>query len=273
VPSIQLPDGKWQHTFSASWLSDFATCPEQARQRYYKISPFDPSDYNALGSALHKAIEVSLQAKIDGQVATIEAARAAALETLERIEAEPNYLPKNEKWPTPEALRTQLDKHIVTFFEEVLPITQPIAVEQEFDLPLYEDTYRSIRLRGFIDYIDAELGVTDWKTSGSPYKTWEKERYEKQPTVYAWAWSELTGQPVDEMRYVVFVHGKAPQTFTVKRNDGHADWLRRQALAAARLVEANLSVWPMVDSGWHCAPKWCAAWATCRGQFLGEKPW
>lgn len=264
MPSIQLPDGKWTHTFSASWLADFAKCPEQARQRYLNLTPWTASDYNALGSSLHRAIEVTLQTKIDGGEPTIEAARTAAMETLERIEAESGYEAK--KW-SPESLRVQLDKHIVTFWDEVLPICKPVAVEKSFDLPLFEDTFREVRLRGFIDYIDAELGVIDWKTTGQAHKVWEKERYEKQPTIYAWA------ENTDAMRYVVFVHGKAPQTYEVKRNPGHIEWLRRQALAAARLIEANLSVWPMVDSGWHCSPKWCAAWATCRGQFLGEQPW
>jgi hypothetical protein len=75
------------------------------------------------------------------------------------------------------------------------------------------------------------------------------------------------------MRYVVFVHGKSPQTYVVKRNDGHIEWLKRQALAAARLIEANLSIWPMVDTAGTARPKWCSAWDTCRGQFLGDNPW
>lgn len=264
MPSTQQPDGRWQHTFSASWLSSFATCPEQARQRYFNLTPYSVNDYTALGSSLHRAIEVSLQAKIDGQTPTIEIARHVAAVKFAEIEAEPSF--EYVKW-TAESAAVQLDKHIVTFFDEVLPITKPVAVEKEFNLSLFEDTFREVRLRGFIDYIDAELGVIDWKTSGAPYKPWEKERYEKQPTVYAWA------ENTDAMRYVVFVHGKSPQTFEVKRNDGHIEWLRRQALAAARLIEANLSIWPMVDSGWHCSPRWCSAWATCRGQFLGDNPW
>jgi hypothetical protein len=264
MPSIQQPDGTWAHTFSASWLSGFATCPEQARQRYFKLTPYTASDYTALGNSMHRAFEATLQAKIDGLEPTLDGARKAALEKFDSIEAEPGF--EYKKWNRESAL-VQLDKHIVTFWDEVLPITKPVAVEKAFDLPLYDDPMRSIRLRGFIDYIDAELGVIDWKSAGSPYKPWEKERYEKQPTVYAWA------ENTDAMRYVVFVHGKSPQTFVVQRNDGHIEWLKRQALAAARLIESNLSVWPMVDTSWVCSPKWCDAWATCRGLFLGDQPW
>lgn len=264
MPSIQLPDGRYQHTFSASWISNFAQCPEQARQRYYKLTPYKASDYTALGSALHKAFEVTLQAKIDGDSLSHADAFDVALKTAEQIIAEPGF--EFKKW-TPESLETQILQHLQTFFNEIVPIAQPLAVEKPFDLPLYEDSMRMIHIRGFIDYIDAELGVVDWKTSGQHYKQWEKERYEKQPTVYAWA------ENTDAMRYVVFVHGKSPQTFEVKRNDGHIEWFKRQSLAAARLIEANLSIWPMVDSGWHCSPKWCDAWATCRGQFLGDQPW
>ena len=264
MPSIQLPDGRYQHTFSASWISNFAQCPEQARQRYYKISPYSASDYTALGSALHKAFEVSLQERIDGREPLIEDSLSAALEVVGLIEDEAGF--EYKKW-TPESLRTQVSQHLTTFWDEILPIAQPVAVEKPFDLPLYEDPQRTIRIRGFIDYVDAELGVVDWKTSGQHYKVWEKERFEKQPTVYAWA------ENVDAMRYVVFVHGKSPQTFEVKRNPGHIEWFKRQSLAAARLIEANLSIWPMIDTSWACSPRWCNAWATCRGQFLGDQPW
>jgi PD-(D/E)XK nuclease superfamily protein len=264
MPSTQLPDGRWEHTFSASWLTNFATCPEQARQRYLKLTPFTANDYTALGNGMHRAFEVSLQARIDGREITQEEACAAALAKFEEIAAEPGF--EYKKWTHDSAI-TQMYQHIETFWAEIMPIAQPLAVEKEFNLPLLNDTFRSINLRGFIDCVDAELGVIDWKSAGSPYKQWEKERYEKQPTVYAWA------ENTDAMRYVVFVHGKAPQTFVVPRNDGHIEWLKRQALAAARLIEANISVWPMVDSGWHCSPKWCNAWATCRGQFLGDQPW
>lgn len=271
MPSIQQPDGRWTHTFSASWLSSFATCPEQARQRYFNLTPYTSNDYTALGNGLHAAIERSLRVKM-GEVDGVGFDDGAlyGLDKLMEIEAEPGFTYK--KWDK-DSIRAQFLQHLKTFHDEIYPITKPIAVEQEFDLQLFEDTFREVRLRGFIDYIDAELGVIDWKTSGAPYKPWEKERYEKQPTAYAWAWEQLSGQPVDAMRYVVFVHGKSPQTFEVKRNDGHIEWLRRQALAAARLIEANLSVWPMVDTGWHCSPKWCSAWDTCRGQFLGREPW
>jgi len=270
MPSIQLPDGKWQHTFSASWLSAFADCPEQARQRYYNLTKYSVNDYTALGSALHKAIEVSLQAKIDGSAPTLEAARKAALEQFAVTASEAGF--EYKKW-TPESALVQLDQHLVTFWDEIMPISKPVAVEAEFNLQLFEDIYREVRIRGFIDYVDAELGITDWKSSGSPYKPWEKERYEKQPTVYPWAWSQLTGEDHHDMRYVVFVHGKAPQTFVVPRNEGHILWLKRQALAAARLIETNLSIWPMNDTSWKCSPKWCSAWSGCRGLFLGDNPW
>lgn len=272
MPSIQLPDGRWEHTFSASWLSNFAVCPEQARQRYFKISEYSVNDYTALGSALHAGIEAALIAKKDGDGPTPGNAAEVSYATIERIEAEPGF--EYKKWDH-DSVRVQLSDHLATFWNEIYPILEPKAIEQEFNLALHTDGFRSINLRGFIDYVDTDpnMGVIDWKTSGSPYKSWEKERYEKQPTVYPWAWEQLTGVPCDEMRYVVFVHGKSPQTFTVPRNPGHIEWLKRQALAAARLIEANLSIWPMVDSGWHCSPKWCAAWDTCRGQFLGSNPW
>ena len=45
------------------------------------------------------------------------------------------------------------------------------------------------------------------------------------------------------------------------------------ARSAGTLISADLPVWPLNMTGWHCAPKWCGAWATCRGRFAGPDPW
>ena len=78
-------------------------------------------------------------------------------------------------------------------------------------------------------------------------------------------------EPLD-FEFVYLVKGKVYRT-TV--NAGPAEWASLVALArsAGTLISADLPVWPLNMAGWHCAPKWCGAWSTCRGRFAGPDPW
>lgn len=268
MPSHQHPDGRWVHTFSASWLREYATCPERARRRYFGITKRSASEYTALGSAFHAGVEFAIRSKMGEEQAEVNATDAALL-TLEGIEAQADFLEGGKIGP--EDRRRLLAQHLNTFTEKVLPELQPVAVEHEFDVPVHVDPFREVRLRGRIDYIDAQLGVIDWKTAGSPHKTWEAERWDVQSTVYTLAEKARTGTAPDGLRYVVFVHDKALQTYTIERNEQHMEWVRLQAVQAARMVESGLPHWVMNDAGWWCAEKWCPAWQDCKGAVLGSE--
>jgi RecB family exonuclease len=267
MPSHQAPDGRWHHTFSASWLKDYATCPEKARRRYYNITPRFSTAYTALGSAVHAGFEAALKPLLDPTAdGGHESPLTVALEKLAQVQSEDGHV-SDDKLDT----ETLVRQHMGTFTAQTLPHMKPLVVEEKFDLPIYEDGFRTIRLRGAIDCVDANLGVIDWKTAGSPHKVWEKERYEVQPTVYVWAWNLLTGQQVDHMRFVVFVHNKGVQEYTVSRDSDDVEWLKFKALGAARHVESGLPIWAMNDSGWWCSQKWCPAWDDCKGRFINGK--
>lgn len=262
MPSHQTPDGRWHHVFSASWLKDYATCPERARRRYFDPVRKGPTDFVALGSAVHAGIEAALRARLGEETPGVH---AAAHSTLGAIEAEDGFAEVKFDAAT---RRRLIDQHLATFMGRVLPQLQPLLVEHDFQVGLYEDAFRTIEMRGRIDYVDAALGGIDWKTAGSPHKVWEQERWDVQSTVYALAEEARTGSPVDSWRYVVFVHDKDMQTYAVERNDGHKSWLRLQALAAARHIEAGLPLWTLNDAGWWCAAKWCPVWDACKGAHV-----
>lgn len=268
MPSHQAPDGRWHHTFSASWLKDFATCPEKARRRYFGITPNKVTEYTALGSAVHAGIEYRLEGMIQGIQRNLAGMQAAARSTLERLWDDPFYEAKTMNEQEQARLVFQ---HLNTFVEQTMPHLHPLVAEEQFELELYHDAFRVINIRGAIDCVDRNLGVIDWKTAKSPHKQWEKQRYEVQPTVYTWAWNKLQGTHVDHMRYVVFLHDRGVQEYTVSRTAEHVDWMAFQALAAARQVESGLPVWTMNDSGWWCAAKWCPAYDACKGAFVKEE--
>lgn len=267
MPSHQSPDGSWHHTFSASWLKEFATCPEKARRRYFGVTPNKVTEYTSVGSAVHAGIEYRLDALINDSSADRNGMHDIAQAKLKDLWSDPTYAPakmdEQEQWRL-------VSQHLDTFAEQTLPHMRPLVVEEKFDLKLYADAFRTINIRGAIDCVDRNLGVIDWKTAGSAHRAWEKQRYEIQPTVYTWAWNKLQGTHVNQMRYVVFIHDKGIQEYTVTRDPQHVDWMSFQALAAARQIESGLPVWTMNDSGWWCAEKWCAAWDQCKGNFIKE---
>lgn len=272
MPSHQNPDGTWHHLFSATWLETYARCPEQGRQRYYKLNQEGPSDYIALGGAVHAGIEEGIRTILDADPCegtnsdTVHHLYArswdAALGKLFQVEGELGY--HGDKWDHGQ-LVDLIRQHLTTFYDEVYPTLKPVAAEQTFERELHSDPFRTISIRGSIDYIDEDLGVIDWKTAGNPHKPWEKQRFAMQPTVYSW----IAG--ADGMRYVVFVHNKKPQTYEVSRTEQHTEWMRFQALQAARLIESGLPVWTPNDQGWWCSAKWCPAWDNCKGMFIKEE--
>lgn len=260
MPSVQHGDGRWSHTFSASGLKSYLVCPEQGRRQYHKLMPWKSNEITTLGRAVHSGFEASLKEDLGPTPALRVAQHAFADGTLE-----PGF-----EWVkySPEQVALYIECHMASFYKEVRPKLGAVqAVEEPFDLPLHEDPFRTIRLRGIIDCVTAD-DVIDWKTAGSPHKVWEVERYAIQPTVYTWAWSQISGENRDALRYVVFVHGKGIQDYKVVRVPTAIEWLKFQAIQFARLIESDLPFWTMNDQGWHCAEKWCGAWSDCKGKYL-----
>ena len=72
--------------------------------------------------------------------------------------------------------------------------------------------------------------------------------------------------------FVHLVKGEVHRTVT---DYGPVEWASLVALArsAGTLIAADLPVWPLRMEGWHCSPKWCGAWSSCRGRFAGPDPW
>ena len=161
-------------------------------------------------------------------------------------------------------------------------------VEMEFDVPFTQaDDGTPIFLTGTSDIIIPDLNmVWDWKTAGRGYELWEKQRWAIQPTVYLYAAKHLglvlpnrMGEYVFE--YKVFLRSTkdrvAPaETYRVFRTEGSFDWLENmvQRLMRMQIVMGPDVGWPVNDHGWHCSPKWCSAFATCKGEHVNtESNW
>jgi len=256
-----------------SWLGQLAMCPERARQDMLGISESTESSNTAIGTAVHYGIEQCLlEVMTTGDPMTMEETQELAMG--EWLRKQPEIVRWNHSGD--EATKIIL-ANAEAWWNEVRPTVRPTAVEHSFELPLVVDHNPQIWLKGTIDCVqEFPAPIIDWKNPGrKPSDDWEKKRWSVQAAAYTWAVATETEmgltQPID-FEFVYLVKGKVYRTLV---EAGPAEWASLVALArsAGTLIAADLPVWPLTMTGWHCAPKWCGAWATCRGRFAGPDPW
>jgi hypothetical protein len=262
-------DGKTV-VFRQSWLNRFLLCPEQARLDVAGELEDVNTDAAAIGTATHAGIEWVLK-EGGGQGGGIAAVEAE----LQAIHERGIKYVQVAKLET--AMRTAV-RCFKSWYEDVQPgLPQMSHIEHPFEVPLDQlDDGTEIRLRGIIDAVDEHGELWDWKTANQPYEPWEAKRFKIQPTCYTYAWAhenELLGQSLTFNYSVISKSNRKPQLIAVERHLDHWSWLAQQCRILVEMHRAELAQWPLVDDGWHCSPKWCSAWAGCKGAHLGEAPW
>jgi len=248
-------------------------CPERARQDLLGISESTESTNTAIGTAVHYGIEQCLIDKMEtGTPLSKSDTISASLEEWVRKESE--IVRWNHKTEECEKI---IELNTAAWWDEVMPDIDPIAVEQKFELPLVVDHEPEIWLQGTIDCVQSfPRPIVDWKNPGrKPSDDWEKKRWSVQAAAYTWAVSAMSDNNVTaplDFEFVHLVKGKVHRTLVNVTPAEHAS-LVALARSAGTLIAANLPVWPLNMVGWHCAPKWCGAWKTCRGKIAGTDPW
>lgn len=265
-------DGRWRHEFHQSWLNTFDLCPERARWEHLDVRR--ETDAASVGTAVHSSIEYCLRELYEtGEPFDVETQVEVFHRELDVIEYE------HVKWKGDEAPHKFGEICVRNWHRDILP-TLPVTgveLERRFRLPLIDDETRVVELAGTIDYYADPL--RDWKTSGrGEYDEWEYRRWAIQPTFYTWARYKLEvlegREPNLPMEFEYVVLGRhGAQRFTVYRTPEHWAWMESKVLAACELIEADLSEWPKHDNHALCSPKWCDAWAQCKGKFFEGEPW
>tara|TARA_R110002020_G_scaffold113010_3_gene259917 strand:- start:578 stop:1423 length:846 start_codon:yes stop_codon:yes gene_type:complete len=264
-------------TLRQSWLGQLAMCPERARQDLLGISESTESSNTAIGTAVHYGIEQCLLDQMQtGEPMTMRETQEIAVGEWNR------KVPEIVRWnhKSTEAIEI-IAANTEVWWNEVRPGLRPTAVEHEFNLPLVLDHEPEIWLKGTIDCVqEPGMPIIDWKNPGrKPHDAWEKKRWSVQAAAYTWAIVAEDGADLDsgsrvrkEFEFVHLVKGTVHRTLV---DVGPAEWASLVMLArsAGTLITANLPIWPLTMSGWHCSPKWCGAWATCRGALAGPDPW
>jgi len=260
-------------TLRQSWLGDLAMCPERARQTMLGLVKSTESSNTMIGSAVHYGIEQCLTEVME---------TGDPLSVKDTVDQSMGYWKKNKKdivrWNHKADAATEIiQANTNVWWAEVRPDVRPIAVEWEFELPLVVDHKPEIWLKGTIDCIqEFPKPIIDWKNPGrKPSNEWERKRWSVQAAAYTWAVASLAENGLTAPLQFKFVYLVKGEVYDTTVDFGPAEWASLVALArsAGTLIAADLPVWPLHMTGWHCSPKWCPAWATCRGRFAGPDPW
>ncbi len=246
-----------------SSISEADICLERLRRGLLPDAVRSESDATAMGTALHRGIEATLDSLIhDGDPLLPNDAHGVAQDAFGSLMQDPTFVWKQTDEPT---ARKFIGDALALFYTEVLHTLDPIQTEVAFGPHLlHEDDCRDIYLEGTMDLNDVS-GIKDWKTAGRAYRPWERQRWSIQPTVYCWAAYRMTGVLLP-FEYVVFLKGSTVklQRFTVTRGPADFVWLQRKCLHLATLIEAELERWPVNDGHALCSLKWCDFYSTCK---------
>jgi hypothetical protein len=274
-------DGVWTHTFRQSSFNTLGLCLERGRRENLPGAVQVDTDAACVGTSVHAAIEAALLRRRAGGDDLGLAALVAIFEFNFFVWSEvPTF-----RWVkyTDSSARKFGELCLTHWYRDAYPLLDPLEIEWTFNKTIDETPTRIIKYSGTVDLIDRNAGLVDWKTSGrGPYVTWEKERWAEQPTVYTQAFAMEVAEhgfgqfwePEDSVDFTYGVmHANGLQVFTVQRDRQSWDWQLAKAHSYCDLIEAGLEHWPLTDSSALCAPKWCTHWDTCRGMYVGDKPW
>lgn len=267
----EAPEG-FQVELHQSFLQQYLTCPERARQDYLGLSQRSETDSTAVGTAVHAAIEAYLGG--DG----VPMAEALGCEMFNFLASDATF--KWVKCKTRETAHRDIKVCFQNWLRDVYPqLGSPLSVEEHFRLPFITLDHPlgnvSVSLEGTIDYLD-ETTVWDWKTSANEQsyaidynrggKGREKQRWAIQPTVYSWAAHQLgyLPEPVD-FTWAAMLRGPNGGVQVLRCQRGGADWRRLEALVrnVVKLHFLDLDEWPMNNTSYLCDHKYCDAWASC----------
>jgi hypothetical protein len=146
------------------------------------------------------------------------------------------------------------------FTEKVAPPIQPTMVEAQGTVVVKEDVLEFV---GFLDVIEGKK-IHDLKTAtkkDSPATI----HTDFQVTSYATIFKAVTGEWPDVFQKEILVDTKTPnvQILQTQRDEADAQAWLNMVVAVHNQIEAG--IFPPATLGfWKCAPKWCAAWPTCR---------
>lgn len=244
---------------SPSQVRTFCDC--QARWKYEKVDglPRVGNGNLALGSAVHAALAYNFTQKIDTEkdlpvedvLQAFDVALAGELVGVELSEDE-----------TPEELQRLGRGLLQQFMAEVAPTIMPVAVEKEV-----VGEISGVRVKGFIDVLDIDGRIHDFKTCSKSPNGIEPEQMFQVAT-----YVELEPSASGEARIHSLVKNKSPKLVQMTRTVGPEDLeaIYTQYPLAQEAMQAGLYM-PNRTS-MLCSRKNCSYWRECEQEFGGKVP-
>jgi len=189
APPFNLPIEHW----SASSLDMLNRCPYQWQQRYLRGRKERPGEAQTTGSTVHAGVEHNFKQKVESHedLPTAELLDwfddegfKAVVEREQEAKGEVVWDPDGG----PEKAQARGRAMLGAYHTAVAPRVQPLAVEGEFLIPMFE---LPIPMKGYID-IERESSIIDLKTSKQKRST-PKETWWIQAAVYG----EAKAKPVE----------------------------------------------------------------------------
>lgn len=265
---FELPEGY----LSASSLFLYWACPKAFYYRYVLGVVSGKSAALASGSAVHRALELAFLTKLETDTTMPKEAFEAAFSDAFDKQSE-----GVGDWGglKPEAIKDQGIVLLGLYYDKIMPLVKPRAVELEF----VKFVDNAVPVVGRIDLIDEglpqfrgvepdpnaainpapDVEIVDFKTSA---KKWGAAKVENdfQITLYA----HFEGIP--RTRFDLLVKTKTPYIYQARaiRSAGDGRWAAKLVLDVADGVSRGYFPCCAPD-GWSCREGKCAAWDRCRG--------
>lgn len=271
-------------------------CLEKLRLDTVAVGPRMETDAATVGTVLHATIEEELEnGAFDSERDAAAWAAHHFVDVLEDYQKRGCGYSMSTFGDMSKAIAA-LDSLVVSWYRcsertELLSAGDKPLVEWQFDMLFAEIPVKKhgkkaedvpVYLAGTADIVH-DNKLWDWKSAGSEYRQWEKQRWDRQPDVYTWA-ARQAGLIVPDseglftFEFKVFIRRAAPaapQTITVRRSPNHWLWLRE---IVARLVNMSYNLgmdreWPLDDQHVLCSPKWCSYFDMCKGAHISGDTW
>jgi hypothetical protein len=255
---------------SVSRMGTLGKCALQARYRYVDQIPERSSGSFLFGKVFHSVVEMSLREILLSKSPTLDQLLAAITPTWNKLTAEEEGASGFLGWSwsdddSPERATEELPGVVRIYHSDVMPTLRPRLVEHKFSYELPSNV-GPFEVFGFIDLIEDDWSITDWKTANGKVSPFAKKPDSQLPGYAVWVAREASLTTV-EARKVWFVRGRKARIEKAQFRIGAPamDFFRAQAASMWQMVEAN--AWPANTNGWWCSQKFCSFYEGCQGEL------
>ncbi|MCX5794923.1 MAG: PD-(D/E)XK nuclease family protein [Elusimicrobia bacterium] len=257
---------------SATQVDMFTKCGEQYRRRYIEKDVIPPGVALIRGKAIHSGAEYDFRQKMETlkDLPRQEIVDRAAAEFNAQVKADGIYLCEEDAARGKDIILGEGLDEVVRLAgllaDEVLPVYQPIAVEER---QLIELPSSPRDILGILDVVAWQInqpkerfGLVDYKSGKSkPQSHWDAAT---GLTIYALTFRAKYRQPPAFINVEQLVTNKTPKRVLVTTTRDKADFVpcisRMNAVLAG--IEKQVFV-PAMPGAWWCSPKWCGYWTSC----------